>query len=178
MSQILFKSKGVRSSYKKIMLFCDILLLILGIAGIFFSQMKHSTLTVSFSTSSGQSLGSGNFGGGYLLKEDARNTILTISVIFIILAVSFIESIIISDKSYINVFDDHIEAMQYAAFFAIIKRPVNLTYDKINDIQYLKPENAFNTDKIVLYTTLGKYVIVVKDTEEAYRIIKGKIQGG
>lgn len=174
-SQILFKSKGIRSSHKYVMIFLDVILLVIGIAGIFLSQMKRKSYTISSITSSGHSLGSGEFGGGYMFKESFRNTIVIISVILIILAIIFIESIIMSNKSYIKVFDNHIEAMQYAAFFVVIRKPLNLTYDKITDVEYIAPTGTLNTDKIVIYINHGKTVLVVKDTEEAYRIIKNKI---
>lgn len=175
MVNLLYKTKGLRSSHNGIMIFCDIVLLVLGIAGIFVSQMKHAIHTASFRTSSGTVLGSGSFGGGYIFKEEAKNTIIIISVILIVLALLYLEAVIVSNKSYINVFDNHIEAMQCFAFIAIIKKPTNLTYDKIIDVEYIKPSNALNTDKLVLYTNCDKRVIVVKESETAYEIIKSKI---
>lgn len=175
MSSLLFKSKGIRSSHKGVMFVCDIILLICGVAGIFLSQMKHATHKATISTTAGDIISSGDLGGGYVLKENARNIVLIISIILIILALLYLESIIMSNKSYIKVFDNHIEAMQYAAFFVVIRKPLNLTYDKITDVEYIAPTGALNTDKIVIYTTYGKNVIVVKDAEEAYRIIKNRI---
>ncbi|MDD6989478.1 hypothetical protein [Ruminococcus sp.] len=175
MSSLLFKSKGIRSSQKGVMFVCDIILLICGVAGIFLSQMKHATHKATISTTAGNIISSGDLGGGYILKENARNIVLIISIILIILALIYLESIIMSNKSYIKVFDDHIEAMQYAAFLIIIKKPLSITYDKIKDVEYIAPAGAMNTDKIVIYTNNGKSVLVVKDTEEAYQIIKNKI---
>lgn len=175
MSQMLFKSKGIRNSQKGVMFVCDIILLICGIVGIFLLQMKHATHEATISTTAGNIISSGDLGGGYILNENARNIVFIISIILIILALLYFESIIMSNKSYIKVFDDHIEAMQYAAFLIIIKKPLNITYDKIKDVEYNSPTGAINTDKIVIYTNSGKSVLVVKDTEEAYQIIKNKI---
>lgn len=175
MSSLLFKSKGIRGSHKCVMFVCDIILLICGVAGIFLSQMKHATHRATISTTAGNIISSSDLGGGYVLKENARNIVLIISIILIILALLYLESIIMSNKSYIKVFDNHIEAIQYAAFFIIIKKPLNITYDKIKDVEYIAPTGTLNTDKIVIYTNHGKTVLVVKDTEEAYRIIKNKI---
>lgn len=176
MGNLLYKAKGLQHMHIAIMSVCNILLLIIGVAAIFFSQMKHTAQSISFSTSSGYSLGSGSFGGGYILKEEARNTILVIGIILIVLSLCFIESLFFSNKSYISVFDNHVEGVQSAAFFIRIKKPVNVTYDKIADIQLIKAANSLSTDKIVLYTkNIGNFIITAKGSEKAYEIIKSKI---
>jgi hypothetical protein len=176
MANLLYKAKGLNKSYNILMCVLDVILLLIGVVAIFVSQMKSESHSVSFTTSSGYSLGSGSFGGGYILKEDARNIIMIIGVVLIILAVAFIESIIFSNKSYLQVFDDHLEGVQYIAFFIRIKKPIDITYDKINDVKYIKATNALNTDKIIIHTDYGKTIILAKNSKLAYDIIKEKIK--
>lgn len=176
MENVLYDAKGLKKSNIIIQCMLDVFLIAIGVAAIFFSQLKHAVNTISFYTSSGQPLDSGNLGGGYFFDEGARKVIITVGIILIIIAVIFFESIIASNKSYITVFDNHVEAMQCAAFFVLIKKPVNVTYNKIRDLQLIKSENALNTDKIVIYTDIGKFVIVVHGCDRAYEIIKNKIE--
>lgn len=176
MENIVYKAKGLKKSNFTLQCVLDIVLLIIGIAALFLSQMKHKTTSVSFYTSAGASLGSGDFGGGYVFKEDARNVIFAIGIILIVLAAAFFESVVMQNKSFITLFDNHIEAMQRGAFFIQIKKPVNVTYEKINDVQLIKSENALNTDKVVLYTTIGKYILTINGSDKAYEIIKDKIE--
>ena len=57
MENIVYKAKGLKKSNFTLQCVLDIVLLIIGIAALFFSQMKHKTTSVSFYTSAGASLG-------------------------------------------------------------------------------------------------------------------------
>lgn len=175
MENVLYKAKGLQKSHNTIMTVMIVISAILEIVLMIMSQAKQEALNATVVTSSGYTVSSGTLGGGYVLSEDGRNFMMGIGIVLIVIALLSIETLVLSNKSYITVFDSRVEGMQYAAFIFCVKKPINVAYDKIKDVQYIKAQNALSTDKIVLHTGYDKLIIVVKDCEKAYQIIKEKI---
>lgn len=173
MEQMLFKAQGVSKKQRIALVICSLIILIGGIFAFPFSQIKKGGYTPSPGGGNITYYSYSSSSGGYRFDKDERQTIIIIGVILIIFAVMTFEGMLYQNKSYITVYENHVECMAYIAIlFFIFKKPLNTSYDKIKDVQFTRAEGLLLTDTVFIITETQRIGMSVNDAEQAYQIIK------
>lgn len=133
------------------------------------SQAKRKGVSVY------SSLGSGTIGGGYVLSESGRKTLITLGIVLIICGVLIMCDLLVMKKSIFVIYEGHIEGVQYVPLFIInLKREFNLEYNQIIDIQV--SQGSFGS-VVKIVTNGGNYGMILKDDgKEGIEYIRQKIK--
>lgn len=174
MEKLLFESAGVSKKYKLVNTVCSIVLILLGIFVLIMRNMKRRSVGVSISAG-GNLIDTGNLGGGYIISDDARNTLMIVGVIVILLGILFFCNMFSSNKSYVKIYEDRIVGLSCAGVILFtIKKNYDIKYDQIENLQIVR--NSLFGDSISVKAQGERYGILVRDkADEAYRIIMQRI---
>lgn len=161
MEELIFKAQGINKKQRTLLMVCSLLCLMGGIISFIVSQIKEK----------------GYFIDRYMFDKDERQTIITIGVIAVIIAATSFDGWLYLNKSYIALYENHIECLVYVPIlFFVLKKPLNTSYDKIKDVQFSKAEGFVFTDTIFIITETQKMGVQVNGAEQAYQIIKQKTE--
>lgn len=161
MEELIFKVEGVNKKQRTLLMGLSVFSLIGGIIAFIVSQIKEK----------------GYFIERYVFDKDERQTIIIIGVIAIVIAATCFDGWLYQNKSYIALYENHIECLIYfPVLFFVLKKPLNTSYDKIKDVQFSKAEGFVFTDTIFIITETQKLGAQVNGAEQAYQIIKQKTE--
>lgn len=170
MEALLFKAQGVGKKQKITLLICGLVLLAIGIIIIAFSQMRKGEWESSPTTyvdgmgavtTYNYSKGTGR----YIFDFEVRMIFIAIGLLIIIYAIFTFIKMIFSNKTYVAIYENHIECMAYPK-----PKLWNLTFDRIKDAQ------LFSSDMVTLFTDTQKINLQISEAEQVYQIIREKIE--
>ena len=144
----LYESKGLNSKHKMMTALLGVIMIIVGIVLIALSQTDE--------------------------LEESSTLILIFGIGALALSLQLIESVIMGNRSYINVYNDHIEGLQITAFIVVQKKPFNLTYKEISSVELIQ-NSPMATPMLTIYTGATKIRCQVEGAREASVLIKERI---
>lgn len=105
MENLLFESKGVAKKYILVNTICSIFLIIFGILMLFVRNMRRDTVDISKYANDNivSVVGTDRIGGGYILTDGARSTLMILGVVLIVLGIIFFFNMFSSNKSYVKI---------------------------------------------------------------------------
>ena len=172
--RLIYKAQGVSKKQTSVLFICCSIMLIIGIATLFLSRMKKSGW--SYQTSGNVTRYNSVRGtGGYVFNSDQRHIVVVIGIFILLFAVMCLESFFISKKSYISVYDNHLEYMAYIPIlFFVIPKSFNIPFSMIRNVNYIPAGGMVMTETISIFLESRRIGMSVSGAGQVYRIIKMK----
>lgn len=169
MERLIYQAKGA-PKIAVIMLLCGgIGMPIAGIMFIILSQMKRSTSAV-YTSVSGTMTYAGSIGGGYMVNQEARTTMIIIGIVAIVLGIAVLSSIPATSKTNIKVFENHIEGCVYPPIIiGVLRRDYFFRYTEISGIQNVK-------NVLIIHHVSGTVKRIALKDEKTVMEVMGAIQ--